>query len=106
MKSEQLTWRWRLPENLINQPNLGEATSIINQEGKILVNRFPESVSTEELGQKLAEIGSYLLTNIEPALTKAQLAGIETLLIQGNQVKYCVLPADKGKFYITMVGTI
>ncbi len=84
----------------------GEDITIIDQTGRILVNRFAQSSNPENLAQKLAARGHELLAIIGPALKKARLTGIESLIIQDEGAKFCVLPADKEKFYITIVGNI
>lgn len=84
----------------------GEDITIIDQSGRILVNRLAENSNSENLAQKLAKRGHELLTIIGPALKKARLAGIESLLIQDEGAKFCVLPAEKEKFFITVIGNI
>jgi len=89
-----------------NSLNRGEDITIIDQTGRILMNRITNITNPENLAHKLAAQGQELLTIIGPALKKARLAGIESLLIQDEGAKYCVLPAEKDKFYITIVGNI
>lgn len=84
-----------------------EDTIYIDQEGNILMNRLPKKVKfTPEFAKKLAEVGSELLTEIESALSRAHLKGIKSIIIQGENGKSCVLPSEKGKFFITTVGNI
>lgn len=89
-------------KNLTNEDEI----TIIDQEGKILVNRLPDPTNAADLGKNLAELGSFLLTGIQPALSRAQLQGIESILIQGERGKLCVLSSEQGKFFITLVGNI
>ncbi|MBN2092926.1 hypothetical protein JW964_25110 [candidate division KSB1 bacterium] len=89
-----------------NSLSKGDDITIIDQTGRILVNRLTNISNPENLAHKLASRGQQLLAIIGPALKKARLAGIESLLIQDEGAKYCVLPADKDKFYITIVGNI
>jgi hypothetical protein len=89
-------------KNLTNDDEI----TIIDQEGKILVNRLPDPANAENLGKKLAELGSHLLTGIQPALSRAHLQGIESILIQGERGKLCILSSEQGKFFITLVGNI
>lgn len=80
--------------------------TIIDQEGKIMVNHLPEKINQTKVAKKLAELGGHLLTNIEQSLMKARLDRIESILIQGDKGKFCVLSSDEGKFFITLVGKI
>lgn len=86
--------------------NNDEEITIIDQEGKLLVNRLPHTMDGETLGKKIAELGSHLLTGIQPALSRAHLQGIESILIQGERGKVCILSSEQGKFFITLVGNI
>lgn len=86
--------------------NNDEEITIIDQEGKLLVNRLPQPADGELLGKKMAELGSHLLTGIQPALSRAHLQGIESILIQGERGKVCILSSEQGKFFITLVGNI
>ena len=84
-----------------------EDITIIDQEGKILLNRLPDGTGDlSGFGKRLAEIGSEILTDVESALSRAHLESIESILIQGDNGKFCVLSSEKGKFYITTVGNI
>lgn len=84
----------------------GEDITIIDQSGRIMVNRFTNRSNPEDIAHKLANRGQELLTIIGPALKKARMASIESLLIQDEGAKFCVLPAEKDKFFITIVGNI
>lgn len=83
-----------------------EEITIFDQEGRALVNRLPKDVNVDETGKKYAELGSQLLTNIEPVLTSAHLAGVESVLIQSENNQLCILSSEKGKLFITLVGKI
>ena len=84
-----------------------EDITIIDQEGKILLNRLPNGITNpDELGKNLAKIGSEILTDVESALSRAHLKSIESILVQGDNGKFNVLSSEKGKFYLITVGNI
>lgn len=83
-----------------------EDISIIDQAGNILVDQLPTQYKGPEVGEKAAKLASQLVSNLNATFLSLKLGLLESILIQGENGKYCVLPAENDKFYITLVGNI
>ncbi|MBN1351722.1 hypothetical protein JXJ21_20070 [candidate division KSB1 bacterium] len=80
--------------------------TIINQQGKVMVNRLGSDIDEHAIGNKAAQIGTHLLNEVKNVIEDSKLGELETILIQGANGKFCVLPSSDGQFFVTLLGNI
>lgn len=84
----------------------GEDITIIDQQGKVMVSQLGGNVDESKTGTKAVEVATRLLEAVGNVVGESNLGAPETILIQGTNGKFCVLPSNDTQFFVTLLGNI